>query len=152
MRTNYQGIRIEVFQKYFSEILEILNQYLIPGEFIHFQIRYETKKNMTKHYYTSVQNKKIHGLSSCKIFQMQLSSNQKIETTSYWIQTCNLGANKKIVKVLSSKQEFNRHRKQLKINLPKWKTTLDSDNLRDCNSSPEVAYIIQEEFSSYNES
>jgi hypothetical protein len=50
-------------------------------------------------------------------------------------------------KILVSRQTFHIKRNELKVNLAKWNQNLDSEDVRECGSLPEVAYICKDDYS-----
>jgi hypothetical protein len=50
-------------------------------------------------------------------------------------------------KILVSRQTFHSKRNELKANLVKWSQHLDTEDVRECGSLPEVAYIRKDDYS-----
>jgi hypothetical protein len=51
---------------------------------------------------------------------------------------------KKKAKILVNKQKFYDDRKKLRAHLTKWNEELDPDDIRECNTPPEVSHIAQD--------
>jgi hypothetical protein len=139
---------IEVKTQDIKDMVSILKENTNPGVFIPFQLKYINQEAFNKvlSYIPFKQDKtwvnKIKYMSDTAFFRLE---NMIKETFQVDHVIHILTQNE--CKVLVTRQTFHSKRNELKVNLAKWIKHLDSEDVRESGSSPEVAYICKDDYS-----
>jgi hypothetical protein len=139
---------IEVTKHDIKDMVSILKENTHPGIFILFQVKYVNQEAYNKavsHMVFKQDNIwviKIKNMSDTAFFRLENMMKKALQS-DYVIHfpihnEC---------KILVPSQTFHSKRNDLKVNLAKWIQHLDSEDVRECGSLPEVAYIRKDDYS-----
>jgi hypothetical protein len=146
--TTVQVYGMEVKTQDIKDMTSILKENTNPGIFIPFQMKYINQNAYNKalsHIAYKQDNTwviKIKYMSDTAFFRLEnmIKDSLQIEHAIHI-------PIKNECKILVSRQTFHIKRNELKANLAKWNQHLDSEDVRECGSLPEVAHIRKDDYS-----
>jgi hypothetical protein len=138
---------IEVKKQDIKEMISILKENTSPGIFIPFKIKYINQESYNKalSHIAFKQDStwviKIKYMSNTILFRLENMIKETLQTK----HVIHIPI-KNEYKILGLRQTFHSKRNELKVNLAKWIQHLDSEDVRECGSSPEFAYIRKDDY------
>jgi hypothetical protein len=141
---------MEVKSQDIKDMTSTLKENTNPGIFIPFQMKYINQEAYNKalsHIVFKQDNTwviKIKYMSDTAFFRLE----NMIKDTLQIEYAIHIPIRNEC-KILVSRQRFHLKRNELKVNLAKWNQHLGSEDVRECGSLPEEAYIRIDDYSDY---